>query len=116
MKKRSYGVALVSVMALSACAQQPDAITPAEVSRSAYSGIGCQTLTRQLYSVETRLGELSAAQTAEANKDAAWVAGGALLFFPVMAVAAAGPDHAGEISRLKGQKIALDEQMLHSQC
>ena len=116
MKTRYIAGAILAALALSACAQQPSAIAPAEVSRSVYSGVGCTTLAKQLYSVETRLGELSAAQSAEANKDAAWVAGGALLFFPVMAVAAAGEDHAGEIAKLKGEKNALREQMLISNC
>ena len=116
MKNLYVGASLLAAMFLSACAQQPSAIAPAEVSRSAYSGASCRTLTSQLYSVETQLGELSAAQRAEANKDAAWVAGGALLFFPAMAVAAAGEDHAGEIATLKGQKNALNEQMIYSNC
>ncbi|WP_129590258.1 hypothetical protein [Roseovarius nitratireducens] len=60
--------------------------------------------------------ELSAAQTSAANADTAWVTGGALLFFPVMAVAAAGPDHADEIASLKGQRNALREQTVASGC
>jgi hypothetical protein len=82
----------------------------------ANQGASCNSLQAQLFSVETKLGNLSAAQTAEANSHAAWVAGGALLFLPVMAVAAAGPDHAGEIASLKGQKNALREQMIFSGC
>ena len=69
-----------------------------------------------MYSTETKLGQLSAMQKAEANKDAAWMAGGALLFFPVMALAAAGEDHAGDIARLKGERNAINEQMLVSNC
>ena len=91
-------------------------IAAAEVSRSAYSNTSCKTLSKQLYTVETRLGNLSAAQKAEANKDAAWVAGGALLFFPAMIVAATGEDHAGEIATLKGKKNAISEQMIMSNC
>lgn len=101
---------------LSACAQQPNNIVAAEVSRDAYSGASCRSLQTELFSVETKLGELSAAQTSAANADAAWVAGGALLFFPAMAVAAAGPDYAGEIASLKGQKNALRSQMISSGC
>lgn len=116
MKKSTALGAIVSATLLSACAQQPDRIVAADVSRAAYDGVSCRSLQTQLFSVETKLGELSAAQTSAANADAAWVAGGALLFFPVMAVAAAGPDHAGEIASLKGQRNALREQTIASGC
>jgi hypothetical protein len=106
---------LAAVSLVSACAQQPSAIAPAEVSRSAYSGSSCNSLKTNLYEVETKLGHLNAAQTAEANKDTAWVAGG-LLFVPIMLVAAGGPDHAGEIATLKGQKNALTAQMVATNC
>ena len=106
---------LAAASVLSACAKQPSAIAPAEVSRSAFSGMNCNSLRTQLYEVETRLGQISAAQSAEASKDAAWVAGG-LLFIPVALVAAAGPDHSGDIATLKGQQNALKGQMVASSC
>lgn len=107
---------LAATTLISACAQQPDAIAPASISRGAYSGASCRSLQTQLFTVESRLGELSAAQSAEANKDAAWVAGGAILFFPAMAVAAAGPDHSGEIATLKGKRNALSAEAVASGC
>ena len=116
MNKFTVLGALAATTLITACAQQPNAIAAADVSRDAYSGASCRSLQTQLFSVETKLGELSAAQTAEANKDAAWVAGGALLFLPVMAVAASGPDYAGEISSLKGQKNALRAQVVAAGC
>jgi hypothetical protein len=114
-KSAALGVVIAGSI-LAGCAQQPDQIVAADVSRQAYSGASCRSLQTQLFSVETKLGELSAAQTSAANADAAWVAGGALLFFPAMAVAAAGPDHAAEIASLKGQRTALREQMIASSC
>lgn len=107
---------IIAAALVSGCAQQPSKIAAAEVNRSAFIASSCRTLSSHLYSVETKLGQLSAAQKAEADKDAAWVAGGALLFFPAMAVAAAGEDHAGEIAKLKGQKNAISEQMIISNC
>ena len=106
---------ILAASVLSACAQQPTSIAPAEVSRSAFSGMSCNSLKTQLYETETRLGQLSAAQSAEASKDAAWVAGG-LLFIPVALVAAGGADHSGDIATLKGQQNALKGQMVASSC
>ena len=79
--------ALSAIVAVSACAQQPTSIAPAEVSRSGYAGASCNSLRTELYETETKLGQLSAAQSAEASKDAAWVAGG-LLLWPAASVAA----------------------------
>ena len=106
---------LVSLVAVSACAQQPNAIAPAEVSRSAFSGNSCHSLRTALFETETKLGQVSAAQSAEASKDAGWVAGG-LLFLPVALVAAGGPDHSSEIATLKGRKNALDAELIASNC
>lgn len=100
---------------VSACARQPTAIAPADVSPGAYSELGCKALATELYSAETKLGQLSAAQSAEASKDAAWVAGG-VLFLPVALVAAGGADHSGEIATLKGQQNALKAQMVSQGC
>lgn len=107
--------AMSAVITISACAQQPNAIAPAEVSRSAYTGNSCHSLKTSLYQTEMKLGQLSAVQSAEASKDAGWVAGG-LLFLPVALVAAAGPDHSSEIAILKGQKNALREEIVSSRC
>jgi hypothetical protein len=112
---KSVVCALTALIGVSACAQQPAAIAPAEVSRSAFSGASCNSLRTQLYETETKLGQLSAAQAAEANKDAAWVAGG-LLFLPVALVAAAGVDHSGEIATLKGRQNALKAEMVATRC
>ena len=116
MSKRYLIGSLIASTLISACAQQPSAIAPADVSRDAFAGTSCKSLAAQLYSTETKLGHLSAAQKAEANKDAAWVAGGALLFVPAMAVAAMGEDHAGEIATLKGEKNAISSQMIAQSC
>ena len=113
MKKSIF--AMSALVVVSACAQQPNAIAPAEVSRSAYTGNSCQSLRTSLYQTETKLGQLSAAQSAEASRDAGWVAGG-LLFLPVALVAAGGPDHSGDIALLKGQKNALSAEMVASNC
>lgn len=107
--------ALSAIVAVSACAQQPTSIAPAEVSRSGYAGASCNSLRTELYETETKLGQLSAAQSAEASKDAAWVAGG-LLLWPAALVAAGGPDYSGDIANLKGQRNALKAQMVSSNC
>lgn len=107
---------LAAASLVPACAQQTGSIPAAAVSRNDYHGASCRSLQPELFSVETRLGDLSAAQTAAANADTAWVVGGALLFLPAMAVAAAGPDYAGESAALKGQKNALPSQIAASSC
>ena len=61
MKKAVVICSLTAAIALSACAQQPNAIAAADVSRQAYAGASCRSLQTQLYAVETKLGELSAA-------------------------------------------------------
>jgi len=108
------GIAIAATLA--GCAQNPDAIQAADVSRSAYNGVSCQTLRAELYETESGLGQLEAAQRAERNKDTAWVTGGALLFFPAMVVAAAGEDHTTEIARMKGERNAMRSAMISRGC
>jgi hypothetical protein len=110
-------IALLAVVGtLSACAQQPGQIAAAPVTQGAHDRLSCKQIASELYVTQSRLGQLSAAQQAEANKDAAWVAGGALLFFPAMIVAAAGEDHAADIAKLKGDEQSLMSSKIRKGC
>ena len=103
-------------LALAGCAQQPGSIVAADVSSRAYVQSSCSQLVTRQNTIERQLAGLTEAQRREANRDAAWVAGGAILFFPVMAVAATGPDYTSEISEKKGELNAIEEALLVKSC
>ncbi len=110
-------IALTAIFAsLSACASQPSQIAPSRIAHGTHDNLSCKEINKRLYMTQTTLGQLSAAQKAEADKDAAWVAGGALLFFPAMVVAAAGEDYSGDIARLKGDEISLTSSKMLKSC
>lgn len=96
---------LAIIATLSACAQRPDAIAPANLG-NAYAATSCTNARAQLAQTETELAALSAAQNAAANGDALGVF---LLGVPVSSLS--GSDKAGQIATAKGQVLALQARL-----
>lgn len=104
------------LVVLVGCAQRPESIQAARFASDTFTGLSCKSLKTRMFEVDSRLAPLVSAQSRAASADAAWMAGGAILFFPAMAVAATGPDHSDEIADLKGQRQALEVAMLKNGC
>ncbi len=104
----------ISLLALSAaalaagCAQNPDTINASYVSPMQFSAMSCGEMRQEADRIQSEMTDLVGKQRAERNSDLAWTTGGALLFFPAMLVAAAGPDHADEIAELRGEAKGLN--------
>jgi hypothetical protein len=106
--KTIFTAAIVSTLALSACAPHPDSIAAAPTSGAIYDGLSCARISTEMASVNAQLEPLVAAQEVQANSDAISVGVGVMIF-PLWALTAAGgPDYQGQIASLRGQVAALN--------
>ncbi len=102
---KSY-LALAAAVALTACAQSPDAIAPVAMPAGMFSGTSCVDARSEQASTAARLAALSAQQQSAVTGDALGVI---LIGVPVSSLA--GGDKAGLIATEKGQLLALDARL-----
>lgn len=97
---------LIAALALSACAQSPDAIAPVSLG-NAYASLGCGEAQAALQREQMTLMQLSAAQTQAVTGDALGVF---LIGVPVSSLS--GSDKAGLIAVSKGKVLALENRLM----
>ena len=100
--------AAAAALVLSACAQRPEAIQAQPVSPLLYQHLTCTQLEGEANRVLTRLEEITGRQREQANLDAAGMAIGLFVLWPMLLFTGSGPDHASEIGRLRGEAEAID--------
>lgn len=94
---------------LTGCATNPRDITPAYVSTAGYSNMTCEQLRGEAEAVSQRAAAATGAQERQQGNDAAIVAVGAVLFWPALFFIGGNKAPAAEISRLKGEMLAIEE-------
>jgi hypothetical protein len=99
-----------AALAVAACAKTPSSIPAISVASSEYSGQSCKQLANELKSVSI---SLDIAETKQRNKVAGDAAGVFLVLVPPSAFMG---DHAAEIGRYKGEKIALERAQARANC
>ncbi len=98
-------LSIIAALALSACAQSPDAIAPVSLG-NAYASMGCRDAQAALQREQMTLTQLSAAQTQAVTGDALGVF---LIGVPVSSLS--GSDKAGLIAVSKGKTLALETRL-----
>ena len=96
------------LIAVSACAKNPDAIAPVTMSSNAYDRLSCQEAIAQRTRVDSELTTLSAQQRGAVTGDAIGVF---LIGVPMSSLT--GGDKEGLIAARKGEKLALDARLMN---
>ena len=107
--------ALVTILAMSACASKPEAIAPTYVSANAYSDYSCSQLNSEAGVVGGQLAAATGRQQEAADNDAALTAVSLILFWPA-AFFINGDDASPELARLKGTAEAINRAAVHKGC
>jgi hypothetical protein len=98
-------------LAAAACAKGPDAIKPASIPLSAYTGQSCKFLNTELRHEKEKLESLEDAQRSAQTGDALGVF---LVGIPLSS--AAGGDKEGELSVSKGKVQSIELAMQQKHC
>ncbi len=115
-KKIVVIVAMASAVFMSGCAQKADSIKSTYVSPIGYEKLSCNKLKEEVLRVNKRLAFISQEQADVANKDAATMAVGLVLFAPALLFMAAGEDQKVEIGNLKGQYDTIRDIATKKNC
>lgn len=104
--KRSFPLAAVAALALSACAQSPESISPVSMPGGMYDHLSCPAARAERAGVASGLSSLEAAQRAAVAGDAVGVF---LIGVPTSSLM--GGDKAGALATEKGKLIAIDARL-----
>ena len=120
MKKLKTYARTISIMVMVAflfasCAMHPRSITPIHVSSTMYSGHSCDQLRMEQRQVKSNLSALTSKQALYSNVDAIALGVGLCLFWPALFFMING-DYKPEISRLKGECVAIESRMDIKKC
>ena len=103
-------LSLLAIGTLAACATRPESISASYVSHEKYMERDCTQLSTIMGDARARLAEVSAAQNAKANVDAATV------FFVLIPASKLTGDRAGEVAQWKGEVEALNTAQIKKNC
>jgi len=113
VQKRVSIVLLSTFMA--SCATPPSKISATYVSPLQYSDYSCTQIKGELQRVNEKLIEITGAQQKEADKDAAAMGVGLILFWPALFFLM-GEDKKEELGKLKGEYDALESVAIKKEC
>jgi hypothetical protein len=106
-----------AVVAMSACASNPDNISSTYVSPIQYSDYSCKQISLEMANVTRRVSELHGSLDKEASADNAQMAVGLVLFWPALFFLEGGDGpQAAEYARLKGEREALETVAVQKNC
>ena len=95
---------------LTACAKTPSAIPAIPVASAEYSGKTCRQLTGEYTQVSAALAEAEEKQRDKVAGDAVMV------FLVLIPLSTMTGDHAADVGRYKGEKIAIERAMKAKRC
>jgi len=97
------------------CAKKAENVQAAYVSPLQYQSHSCEQLGQELARVQRKTQEVASAQDKTANKDAAAMTVGMVLFWPAL-IFLAGGDREQELARLKGECEAIESIAIQKDC
>lgn len=106
---------LVALSFLSACAQKSENIQASYVSPLQYNSYSCSQVEQEISRVSRKVSEISGVQDKQANKDAAALGVGLVIFWPALFFMI-GSDKKEELARLKGEYDALEQTAIQKNC
>jgi len=108
---------LAGLVALGACATQPDKIGSAYVSELQYQQYKCNQLSAEAARISGRANELFASLKKTADNDEAQMAAGLILLWPILFFLEGGDGPAAqEYARLKGEYEAVEKVAIKKEC
>lgn len=108
---------LSSMILITSCASSPEEISTTHVSPARYMNYDCEQVSMEMRHVGRQVNDLHFELQEEADADAAQMSVGLILFWPTLFFLEGGDDvRAGEYSRLKGEKIALEDAAAMKKC
>lgn len=114
MLRQAFALSVASLYLVS-CASEPEDIKAQQVSTLPYESLDCDQLADEFTRINNRVAEVAEDQQDAATRDAAVTGVGLILFWPALFALAAG-DHSDELSRLKGEAIALESVAVEKEC
>lgn len=108
--------ALLAVLSIAACAQQPDKVTPTYVSPATYASYSCKQLVTERNAIVQNVNNLNTAQKRKADNDGAAVAVGAVLFWPALFFLGKRNDMAPQLAAMKGSYDAITAAGVSKRC
>lgn len=114
-KLRTLG-AICALISLAACAEKSDQIAPAFVSPTLYQSMNCSQLTFEAQSILNRANQAAVAQDKKASNDAIATGVGVVLFWPALFMIKGDGAQAAELSRLKGEIVAIQQAGNQKNC
>lgn len=118
IKSTFYKSIVVTALALTitSCATKSKKIEAAYVSPIGYEAYTCDQLGLEAQRVSSRAAALSGQQDQQAKKDAVAVGVSLVLFWPAAFLVKGDNTTAAEISRMKGEMVAIEQVSTQKQC
>ena len=113
--KKTLTAATVILLFFGGCAKKADEVSAAYVSPLQYQNYSCKQLQTEMARVGTKVSEVAGIQNKTANKDAAAMTVGLIVFWPALFFLAGG-DKEEELGRLKGEYEALQRAANEKEC
>ncbi|MDB5522432.1 MAG: hypothetical protein JWM58_195 [Rhizobium sp.] len=114
--KYQYIIAALAMALLSSCASRSKNIEAAYVSTTLYHTLTCKQLKAEAENVSSRAALASGKQDQKANGDAVMMGVGLVVFWPALLFTEGDGASAAEVSRLKGEMVAIEEASAVKQC
>lgn len=102
--------------ALAGCATSPKDIAPSYVSPILYQNLSCDQLSQEAVRVSNAAATATGQQQNQANKDAAMMTVGMILFWPSLFMIGGDKGNASEVARLKGEMQAIEQANIAKNC
>lgn len=98
------------------CATAPDKIPAAPVSVAPYLELDCIRLAAEHARVSASLRDAYGLQSEQAERDSGAVAGAFIFFTPIILAVGGNRPMTGEVARLKGEQVALNDAIARKGC
>jgi hypothetical protein len=101
---------------LASCATSPKNIAPTYVSPVIYQGLTCEELGIEAQRVSAEAAAATGRQNEKANRDAAAMTVGMVLFWPALFFVGGDQGNSAQVGALKGQMLAIEEANRTKEC
>lgn len=98
------------------CATNPKDISPSYVSPVLYQGLTCDQLRAEAEGVSQRVAVAYGQQKSQQTKDAVATTVGLVIFWPSLFFIGGDKSPAGDVARLKGEMLAIEQANTAKQC
>jgi hypothetical protein len=109
-------VTIAACAALAGCATSPKDIASSYVSPILYQNLSCDQLSQEALRVSNAAAVATGQQQNQANKDAAMMTVGMILFWPSLFMIGGDKGNAAEVARLKGEMQAIEQANIAKNC